>query len=34
MRPASTRRLRPVRPDPVVTSPLTAAAHLHLWASR
>jgi hypothetical protein len=34
MRPASTRRLQPVRPDPRVVPPLAAAAHLHLWSSR
>lgn len=34
MRPASSRRLLPVRPGPRIVPPSTAAAHLHLWASR
>lgn len=34
MRPARPRRIRPVRPDATLSSPLTVAAHLHLWATR
>jgi hypothetical protein len=34
MPPARPRRFRPVRPDVTVSSPLAAAAHLHLWATR
>lgn len=29
-----TRRPRPVRPDPSLVPPLSAAAQLHLWTTR